>query len=213
MKARAIEIAEISAEVASTRYSAKEVSVRTNCDSSTFCTVRRLSLILLNSVFIMLTLLAFSDQRAAGATKVGDGKQHFVCNAGYTFRDCEVATKTLSKAIAKYPIEALGEWRWVLVRSEDWKEILTARRFDPNCPAFSYLPERETFLDGSLLSGVSIRGVELRMVWHMSTEALLDLAVRHELAHALCNEYDESKAEREAKDLKNKVPLSCLAIR
>ena len=73
-------------------------------------------------------------------------------------RECQVATTVLRKALARYPVDALGEWRWVLVRTEDWKQILSERRVDPNDPAFSYLPKRETFLDGSLVVRSSIRG-------------------------------------------------------
>lgn len=40
------------------------------------------------------------------------------------------------------------------------------------------------------------------MMWHMPVEDLLDLAIRHELAHAICNEYDESKADGGAITLK-----------
>ena len=87
----------------------------------------------------------------------------------------------LRKALAKYPVDALGEWTWVLVRSKDWKRILSDRKFDPNHPAFSYLPKKETFLDGALVVKASIRGFELREQWHMPIEDLLDLAVRHEL--------------------------------
>jgi len=49
----------------------------------------------------------------------------------------------------------------------------------------------------------------LSMMWHMPVEDLLDLAIRHELAHALCNESDESKADGGAITLKNGTALSC----
>ena len=81
----------------------------------------------------------------------------------------------------------------------------------PN-PAFSYLPKRETFLDGALVARASIRGAELRAIWHMPIEDLLDLAIRHELAHALCNDPDETKADRAAIALKNGTPWSCRVI-
>lgn len=50
------------------------------------------------------------------------------------------------------------------------------------------------------------------MTWHMPIEDLLDVAIRHELAHAICNEYDESKADSESIILKNGTPLSCRVI-
>jgi hypothetical protein len=46
----------------------------------------------------------------------------------------------------------------------------------------------------------------------MPIEGLLDLAIRHELAHALCNDPDEAKAERAAIALKDGTPLSCRVI-
>ena len=151
----------------------------------------------------------FSANPLAAQTDASVPKQHFACNVGYTRQECQVALNVLSKALARYPVEALGEWRWVLVRSEDWKQILAVRGFDTNHPAFSYLPKRETFIDGALVASVSIRGTELSMTWHMPIEDLLDLAIRHELAHAICNDPDEAQAERGAIALKNGTPLSC----
>jgi hypothetical protein len=139
-------------------------------------------------------------------------KQHFVCNIGFTQQQCDVDMAVLRKALAKYPVEALGEWTWVLVRSEDWRRILLDRGFKPDTsPAFSILPNRETFFEGALLAKVSNRGVELSGLWHMPIEDLLDLAVRHELGHALCNERNEAKADRAAIALKDGKPLSCQA--
>lgn len=136
-------------------------------------------------------------------------KQHFVCNAGYTPQECQAATAVLRRAQAGYPIDALGEWTWVLVRTVDWKQILSDRKLDPNHPVFSYLPRRETFLDDALLVRSSIRGAELSAMWHMPIQDLLDLAIRHELAHALCNDPDETRAERVASALKDGRPFSC----
>src|SRR5262249_15459548 len=124
---------------------------------------------------------------------------------------CDTDMAVLRSALAKYHADALGEWSWVLVRSDDWKRILLDRGFDPNNPAFSYLPQRETFLDASLVAKVSSRGIELSAAWHIPVEDLLDLAVRHELAHALCNNRNEAKANRAATALKQGKPLACEA--
>jgi hypothetical protein len=171
---------------------------------------RRLILILLTGI-LMVVPFVFSAYPPAAQTNGTPPRQHFACNIGYTPRECRVAATVLRKALARYPIEALGEWTWVLVRTQDWKQLLSERRFDPNHPAFSYLPKRETFLDDALVVRSSIRGVELSAVWHMAIEDLFDLAIRHELAHALCNDPDETKANRGAIALKNGTPLSCPA--
>jgi len=178
------------------------------CDPN--CTGCRLSLILLTGVLIVIPVL--STYPLAAQTNGTAPKQHFACNVGYTPRECQVAATVLRKALAQYPVEVLGEWRWVLVRTVDWKRILSDRKFDTNYPAFSYLPKRETFLDGALVVRSSIRGAEFSAIWHMPIEDLLDLAIRHELAHALCNDPDETKAVRAAIALKNGTPLSCQVI-
>ena len=177
----------------------------------------RLSLILLTGILMVMPFvfsaypLAAQTNGNASAQKQAP-KQHFACNVGYTPRECQVAMTVLRKTLERYDVEALGEWTWVLVRTEDWKQLLSERRVDPNHPAFSYLPKRETFLDGALVVRSSIRGVELSAIWHMAIEDLFDLAIRHELAHALCNDPDETKAERAATALKNGTPLSCRVI-
>src|SRR5215469_992683 len=144
------------------QHSAKEDNVartyrnhesHTACNAS--CPSYRLSLILLTSVLIV-ALFVFSAHplgaqiNARANTKTQAPAQHFACNVGYTPEECLEAARVLSKALARYPVDELGEWRWVLVRTEDWKQILSVRGFDTNHPAFSYLPKRETFFDGAL---------------------------------------------------------------
>jgi hypothetical protein len=167
---------------------------------------------------VMVILLVFSAYPLSAQTN-GDAsaqkqapKQHFACNVGYTPRECQVATTVLRKALARYPVDALGEWTWVLVRTEDWKRLLSERKFDSDSPAFSLLPKRETFLDAALVVRGSIRGVQLRAIWRMPIEDLLDLAIRHELAHALCNDRDETKIDLAAIALKDGMPLSCRVL-
>jgi hypothetical protein len=176
-----------------------------------------LSLILLTGILMVIPFvfsvypLAAQTNSTVSAQKQAS-QQHFACNVGYTTRECQVAMTVLRKTLERYPVQALGEWTWVLVRTEDWKQLLSERRFDSNHPAFSYLPKRETFLDGALVVKTSVRSVELSAIWHMTIEDLFDLAIRHELAHALCNDPDETKADRAAIALKDGTPLSCRVI-
>ena len=177
----------------------------------------RLSRILLTSVLIVMPFIFSARTLAAETndspnTKTQARKQHFACNVGYTPQECQVDSAVLRKALARYPVDTLGEWTGVLVRTEDWKRILSDRRFDTNNPALSYLTKRVTFLDGSLVVRSSIRGMELRLIWHMPVEDLLDLAIRHELAHAICNQVDESKTNSVAVALKDGTRLPCRVI-
>jgi hypothetical protein len=43
----------------------------------------------------------------------------------------------------------------------------------------------------------------------MTIPDLLDLAIAHELGHALCNERDEAKANRVARLLQSQQPFTC----
>src|ERR1700746_15774 len=157
-------------------------------------------------------LLAFQSQTVAKAgPPVGAPVQHFICNTGYSLSKCQADMAVLRKSLARYPVAELGEWTWVLVRSADWKYIVMPRGIDPDSPAFTYLPKRETFIEEALVAIVPQRAGELILRWQMSTDDLRELAVAHELAHVLCNEANEAKTSRAARTLLEGNPLSCAA--
>ena len=158
----------------------------------------------------MVTALP-SQPRTAGEPYLPTPAQKFVCNTGYSQTNCNEQVLVLRKALANYPVAQLGSWTWILVRSEDWKAILRSRSLDPDSPAFTYYPKGETFFDEALVTQVPARSPELLLKWNMDREGLLDLAIRHELGHALCNEPDERNAERVAKLLEQRKPVSCEA--
>jgi hypothetical protein len=135
--------------------------------------------------------------------------QHFVCNTGYTVEACRKDLDVLRKALANYPVAQLGNWTWILVRSEDWKAILLPRGLDPDSPAFTYYPKRETFIEEALVTQVPVRGRELLLKWNMSMRNLLDFAIAHELGHALCNDKDEWNANRVGQLLRDRKAPSC----
>jgi hypothetical protein len=135
--------------------------------------------------------------------------QHFVCSIGYTQSECDAEMAVLRKALANYRASEVGTWTWVLVRSEKWKLILLAQKLDPGIPALTAPSARTTFFEESLLAGPIGRVSELMAVWHMDRESLLDLAIRHELGHAICNDTNEVKADRVARSLEQKKPISC----
>jgi hypothetical protein len=150
-----------------------------------------------------------SPPLASGAPYLPTPVQKFVCNTGYSQTKCDEQVVILRKALANYPVAQLGNWTWILVRSEDWKAILHSRSLDPDSPAFTYYPKSETFFEEALVTQVPVRSPELLLKWNRTPTNLLDLAIRHELGHALCNEPDERKAERVAKLLEQRKPVSC----
>ncbi len=135
--------------------------------------------------------------------------QRFVCDIGYTLERCNQDMTVLRAALAKYPVAQLGNWTWVLVRSQDWKVILRSRGLDPDSPAFSYLEKRVTFIEKALVVEVPLRRCDFLLKWRMSTGDLLDLSIAHEMAHALCREKDEAKTTEVTKSLLEGKPLSC----
>ena len=159
-------------------------------------------------------LLGLVQSQTTSATPQDQGSgQLFVCNVGYTPEKCHKQIAILRKALAKYPVERLGNWTWVLVRSVDWRDILVQRGLSPDSPAFTYLPMRETFIEEALVVPVPVRGVNLLNMWQMSTSNLLDFAIAHELGHAFCNDRDEDKARRVARMLQEGLAISCEARR
>jgi len=137
--------------------------------------------------------------------------QRFVCNTGYSQKQCHEDMVVLKKALANYPVAQLGNWTWVLVRSENWKAIMLPRGLDPDSPAFTFYTRCETFIEEALVTQVPVRNGELLLKWGMDRMGLLDLAIRHELGHALCNDANERNADRVATLLAERTPVSCEA--
>jgi hypothetical protein len=135
--------------------------------------------------------------------------QRFVCNTGYTVEKCKKEIAVLRANLAKYPTAQLGDWTWILVRSEDWKPILLRRGLDPDSPAFTFYAKHETFIEEALVTQVPGRGRELLLKWNMSMKDLLDLAITHEMGHALCDDKDESNADRVGQLLREGRAPSC----
>jgi hypothetical protein len=135
--------------------------------------------------------------------------QHFVCNTGYSAQQCHEQMSVLRPLLDKYGVGRLGEWTWVLVKSDDWKELQRQHRMDPDSPAFTVLDRRETFFEEALVSPVAPRRVELVRQWSLGMDDLLNLAVTHELGHALCNEKNEKKADAYGEQLRKGELVQC----
>lgn len=162
---------------------------------------------------LILIVFLVPPKQAAFASpanaEAGNTGHHFICNTGYTLQKCQADIAVLGKALAKYPLTELGEWTWILVRSEDWKSIVVPRGMSSGTPAFTYYEKHETFIEEALVTQVSGRSAELLKEWGMSREDLLDSALAHELGHALCDEWEEGKANQVARMLQENKPFTC----
>jgi hypothetical protein len=162
-------------------------------------------------VAILMTV-AFPKAGTAASREERLATQHFFCNTGYTQDACLKQIATLKNVVANAPTEALGEWTWVLVRSQDWKPLIKKVGLHQDSPAFTCLEKRTTFVEEVLVAKVSGgRSGELISRWHMGMTELLNLAVEHEMGHALCSTMDEDKANHVAELLEQNRPLSCRA--
>jgi hypothetical protein len=137
--------------------------------------------------------------------------QRFVCDIGYSQEKCDQQMSILRKTLTRYSISQPDNWTWVLVLSDRWKPILRERRMNSNTPAFTYLDKRQTFVEEAIVvsEGAVGRRTELLKEWRVPLDQLLDSAVTHELAHAICHEPDEGKADRYGRMLREGKPLVC----
>ena len=129
--------------------------------------------------------------------------QEFHCHTGYSLAQCQKDVLQLKRVLTHYPVERLGRWTWVLVRSQDWKPISHILGLNPDSPAFSAMEPRETFLEEALFAHDSLRTSELMDEYRMSIPRLLELAVTHELGHAFCDEPNEAVADHFGNELRN----------
>jgi hypothetical protein len=137
--------------------------------------------------------------------------QRFACEQGLSSERCHSAVVILNRALEKYSVGELGEWRWIIVPSAEWKKELALRGIDVRSPALTYLRRNETFFDEALFLRDSLRSTELVETWNMSIDQLLDKAVRHELAHALCREKNEARAKKLEELFRSARPLTCFS--
>jgi hypothetical protein len=173
---------------------------------TSWCPVVLLQTLILAAGFTMLSPRALTA--ATPEERLTD--QHFFCNTGYTQNACLEQIATLKNVVAKFPTEALGEWTWVLVRSQDWKTLIKVVGLHPDSPAFTCLEKRTTFIEEALVASVpGGRAGELISRWHMGTSELLNTAVAHEMGHALCSTLNEDKANHVAEILEQHRSLSC----
>jgi hypothetical protein len=123
--------------------------------------------------------------------------------------ECETQVAVLQAVLRRYDGEKLGKWNWIVVRSQDWKQLVSQLHLNPASPAFSHLENRQTFLDEALIVFEPKRTLELISKWNISFDQFLDFAVTHELGHALCHESDESRAEVFGQRLRMRLANVC----
>ena len=151
------------------------------------------------------------DPKFFTASLSRDGSTHdtmrFLCSQDYDKEECLQDANALRKALARYPTQLLGEWSYYLVAAQDWKPLARSHGGNSCSVAFTMLLGRATVLDRRLISPSADRNIELQRCGAITGPALLDLAITHELGHAICQEKNERRADDYGKELRGgKIP-------
>ena len=133
----------------------------------------------------------------------------FFCTHNYDGQACVNDSVALRHALARYPLERLGTWSFLLVPTDDWRALVRGLRQNPVSPAFSLIDQRIIVVESSLLTATPIRDKNLMRTFGVIGSALLDLAVTHELGHAICQDQDERRADDYGRGLREKKPVAC----
>lgn len=169
----------------------------------------RASCVLVLSLILVLHAQSQSHLKALRAGSATPAGQEFFCVGPYSIQECKTQVAGLQAVLQRYDGEKLGKWSWILVRSQDWKQLTSQLHLNTSSPAFSQLEYRQTFLDEALIVLEPKRELELLTKWSIPFDQLLAFAVSHELGHAFCNEPDESKAGRFGERLRKHLASDC----
>ncbi len=132
---------------------------------------------------------------------------HFFCSQGYDKNACLKDATALRKALAPYPLQLLADWSYYLVMADQWKSLVVSQGGVTCSPAFSLLLGRSTVLDRSLFSPTADRTLEMEKCFGPGGATLVNLAITHEMGHAICQEKDERRADDYGRELREgKIP-------
>jgi hypothetical protein len=133
----------------------------------------------------------------------------FFCTQDYNRDVCRQHTIELRRVLMTYPLERLGNWSFALVPSYKWKDLVRELGGSTDSPAFTIFDQRTTVMESSLFSATATREGELQRVFGVTGEALLELAVNHELGHCVCRDQDERKADDYGRELRAGKTPNC----
>jgi hypothetical protein len=171
-----------------------------------------ISLLRVCAFAITITNSCFAEH-SAGKVRAYHAKtwssQAIYCQATYAVSNCKAETIVLLDRLREYPVPQLGSWTWVLVPSSEWQSLATSLGLDPDTPAFTSFSDRMTVLEQALISPDARHGASLIRTFGMPIPKLLELAISHELGHALCHFTDERKADAAGERLRARDPSYC----
>jgi hypothetical protein len=136
----------------------------------------------------------------------------FFCTQDYNRDECRQHALELQRKLMTYSLEQLGTWSFALVPSDKWKDLIRSLGGPTHSPAFTIFEQRITVMDSSLFSATATRSAEFRRIFGVTGEALLELAVNHELGHGICQERDERWANDYGRELRQTKAVDCTKL-
>ena len=127
------------------------------------------------------------------------------CDVSYSVTECRKEIEVLRQALQPYPLTLLPNWKWVLVRADQWKSLTNSLHTDHGSPAVTFLDDSTTLLEESLISPAAERAAELINSYKIDLHQLLDVAISHELGHAICHEHNEFRADSTGRDIRRQI--------
>jgi len=170
------------------------------------------------ATFVSILLSAFAPRCSAQSLKVVPApiragvlpaQVRIFCANNYTSEKCAAHSVMLANELSHYPISQLMQWSFAVVPSDQWKQLVLKMGGNPDSPAFSVLENRTTLFESVLFEPVASRSSELLKHFAAQGTALLDIAVSHELGHALCNDTSERRADENGRALRAQKLVSC----
>jgi hypothetical protein len=126
----------------------------------------------------------------------------FYCSEHYPKDKCKEHALALRNVLKHYPIQTLGRWSFILVSSGTWDDLLRVANGPPGSPTFSTLRYRDTFMSETLFLPSQLQQAEQMQLFGMGGPDLIEWAVSHELAHALCHQPNELLAQEDAREIR-----------
>jgi hypothetical protein len=136
-------------------------------------------------------------------------KIQFFCTNNYDTQACMKDSVALRHALAPYPLERLGRWSFLLVPANDWRTLVLGLHGNPVSPAFSIIDQRIIVLESSLFTATPTGDMNLLRTFGVIGGALLDLAVTHELGHAICQDQNQRRADNYGRELRLTKTVDC----
>jgi hypothetical protein len=131
------------------------------------------------------------------------------CANNYTSEKCAAHAAMLAAELTKYPVSQLKQWSFAVVPSDQWKQLVVTMKGNPDSPAFTVLENHTTLFESALFEPMASRAAVLFKAFGAQGVELLDVAITHELGHALCNDPNERRADENGQLIRANKRVVC----